>query len=76
MYPESICGPRKTDQVVFVCWRNKPHNGPHLVFLRIPDLEQVHGLLVDSEGRATQPQLTDVPLLNAGLERFLEYISD
>lgn len=76
MYPESICGPRKTDQVVFVCWRNKAHDGSHLSFLRIPDLDQVHGLLLDSEGRATQPQPTDMALLNAGLERFLEYIDD
>ena len=74
MYPESICGPRKTDQVVFVCWRNKHHDGPHLSFLRILDPEQVHGVLLDSQGRVTQPQLTDTPLLNAGLERFMEYM--
>ena len=74
MYPESICGPRKTDQVVFVCWRSRHHDGPHLSFLRIFDPEQVHGVLLDSQGRVTQPQPTDMPLLNAGLERFMEYM--
>ena len=74
-YPESICGPRKTNQVVFVCWRDKGHDGPHLSFLRAIDLDQIHGLLLDSDGRKVEPHPTDMSLVEANMERFLEYIS-
>ena len=75
MYPKSICGPHKTDLVVFVCWRDKHHDGPHLSFLGTIDLYQIHGLLIDSDGRVVQPYPADMSLVEAHLERFLEYIS-
>lgn len=74
--PQSICGSCKTDQVIFVCWRDKAHDGPHLSFMRNISLQQVLGFLIDSAGEIVQPQPGDEPLVEATMTRFLEYISD
>ena len=74
--PQSICGSRKTNQVIFVCWRDKAHDGPHLSFMQNISLHQVHGLLIDSAGEIVQPQPDDIPLVEATMGRFLEYVSD
>jgi len=74
--PQSICGSRKTNQVIFVCWRDKHHDGPHLSFMRDMTFNQVLGLLINSDGEIVQPQPVDEPLVEATMGRFLEYISD
>ncbi len=74
--PQSICGSRKTNQVIFVCWRDKAHDGPHLSFMRDISFQQIHGLLIDSAGEVVTPQANDLPLMKATMGKFLEYVSD
>ena len=74
-YPDNVCGAHLTDQVVFVCWRDRYHDGPHLSFLHAIDLHQVHGLLIDSDGRKVEPHPDDMTLVETHMGRFLEYVS-
>ena len=73
--PQSICGSHLTNQVIFVCWRDRHHDGPHLSFMQNISLHQVHGLLIDSAGEIVQPQPDDIPLVEAAMGKFLEYVS-
>ena len=74
--PQSICGSHLTNQVIFVCWRDKYHDGPHLSFMRDLSLQQVRGLLIDSAGEIVIPQPDDMPLVEDTMGKFLEYVSD